>query len=66
MSKVQSCYECGTRLVKDEIALSRKMLGRGIADHYCIQCLADALDCNVDDLEVKIMEFREQGCGMFL
>jgi biotin operon repressor len=60
------CTECGKNLSKDEVALSQKMLGREITDFYCIYCLAEYLECDRDDLEVKIQEFKEQGCTLFL
>jgi|APSaa5957512622_1039677.scaffolds.fasta_scaffold218523_2 hypothetical protein len=62
----ESCCECCEALIKDEVALSQKMVGREIEDFYCIHCLADYLECTIDDLKVKIMEFKEQGCGLFL
>jgi hypothetical protein len=60
------CSECKCVLVKDHIALSKKLLGRNIMRFYCITCLAEFLECDVGDLEIKIMEFREQGCALFL
>ncbi|MFZ5645984.1 MAG: hypothetical protein ACOY46_20715 [Bacillota bacterium] len=60
------CIECGKNLSKDEVAISQKMLGRNITEFYCIDCLAEYLDCDRDDLEVKIQEFKEQGCILFL
>ncbi|HCF89835.1 MAG TPA: hypothetical protein DHD79_02185 [Firmicutes bacterium] len=66
MSKKTACAECGVLLKKDEIALSKKMLGRAINEFYCIGCLAVMLDCDVDDLFVKMQEFKEQGCSLFL
>jgi hypothetical protein len=60
------CCECNVLLVKDHIALSKKLLGRNIINFYCIGCLAKYLECEVGDLEVKIMEFKEQGCALFL
>jgi biotin operon repressor len=60
------CIECSKALSKDEVALSQKMLGRDIKDFYCIECLAEYLACERDDLEVKIQEFKEQGCTLFL
>ncbi len=60
------CTECGKGLSKDETALSQKMLGRDITEFYCIDCLAEYLECDRDDLEVKIEEFKEQGCTLFL
>lgn len=60
------CTECKKFLTKDEVALSQKMLGREISDFYCIECLAEYLDCDRGDLEIKIQEFKEQGCTLFL
>jgi len=60
------CIDCGKNLSKDEVALSQKMLGREITEFYCIDCLAEYLECDRDDLEVKILEFKEQGCTLFL
>jgi hypothetical protein len=59
------CCECKSVLEKDHIALSKKLLGRSITRFYCITCLAKFLECEVNDLEIKIMEFKEQGCGLF-
>jgi hypothetical protein len=53
-------------LFKDHIALSKKLLGRSITQFYCVTCLAKFLECDVSDLEIKIMEFKEQGCALFL
>jgi hypothetical protein len=66
MANKKTCVECGVSLKKDEVALSQKMLGRTIAECYCIDCLAVTLDCDPDDLVVKIQEFKEQGCTLFL
>ncbi len=66
MKTKRRCIDCDKDLSKDEVALSQKMLGREIKDFYCIKCLADYLDCFQDDLEVKIQEFKEQGCTLFL
>ena len=60
------CTDCGAALKKDAIALSKKMLGRAITSFYCIDCLAVTLDCEPEDLAVKIQEFKEQGCALFL
>jgi hypothetical protein len=59
------CCECKIVLVKDHIALSKKLLGRNITRFYCISCLAKFLECELNDLETKIMEFKEQGCTLF-
>lgn len=66
MANTKMCVECGVSIKKDEMALSQKMLGRGITEFYCIDCLAESFDCDPDDLVVKIQEFKEQGCTLFL
>ncbi|KJR46361.1 hypothetical protein UF75_3228 [Desulfosporosinus sp. I2] len=60
------CCECSKALTRDEIALSKKLIGRNINEFFCIDCLAEYIDCSVEDLEVKILEFKEQGCALFL
>lgn len=64
--KQKTCADCGVTLKKDEVALSKKVLGRQITKFCCIDCLAVILDCGVEDLVVKIQEFKEQGCTLFL
>ena len=64
--KQKVCLNCGAKLIKDEVALSQKMYGRQITSFYCIKCLASELDCEPEDLAVKIQEFKEQGCALFL
>lgn len=64
--KQNTCTDCGVTLKKDEVAVSQKMLGRTITEFYCIDCLAKSLDCDPDVLVVKIQEFKEQGCTLFL
>lgn len=64
-TKMQCC-ECNQSLVKDEIALSVKLLGKNNEDLYCIHCLSEYLECSVNDLLIKIQEFKEQGCTLFL
>lgn len=64
MSK-QTCYDCRLSLEKNEISLSKKLLGRDTIGYLCINCLADYLSCSVSDLEDKIEEFKEQGCTLF-
>ena len=65
-NKETLCCECGIAVPKDHIALSKKLLGRSITQFFCIACLAEHIECEVDDLEIKIMEFKEQGCALFL
>lgn len=60
------CCECQKPLNKDEIALCKKLIGIETTDFYCINCLGEFLECTVEDLEIKIQEFKEEGCTLFL
>lgn len=66
MRRKIECCECEKALKKDEVALCKKLLGAGTEDYYCIGCLAEYLECTKNDLEIKIQEFKEQGCTLFL
>jgi hypothetical protein len=56
---------CSNKLKKDHIALNKKLLGRNIDKYLCLDCLADFLNCTVDDLLIKIAEFKEEDCMLF-
>lgn len=61
------CVICGKeRLDKDTIGINKKLLGESINNFYCMDCLAEYLGCNVQDLLDKIEEFREEGCKLFM
>lgn len=62
----KQCSECKKTLSKDEIALCKKLIGLETTDFYCINCLAEFLECSVEDLEIKMQEFKEEGCTLFL
>lgn len=59
----KSCYK--ESLAKDEVGISKKLLGEGDDDVLCLDCLAAYLDCSVDDLLDKIEEFKDEGCALF-
>lgn len=59
----KSCYK--ESLTKDEVGISKKLLGEGDDDALCLDCLAAYLDCSVDDLLDKIEEFKDEGCVLF-
>lgn len=66
MSKVYSCIACGKKcLDKDIIGINKKLLGEDITSFYCMDCLADYLGCEVQDILDKIEEFKEEGCKLF-
>ncbi len=60
------CIICGKqRLNKDTIGINKKLLGTDIQNYYCMNCLAEYLECSVEELLDKIEEFKEQGCTLF-
>ena len=61
-----SCISCGKlELEKNEIGINKKLLGEQIENYYCIDCLAEYLECSVEDLLDKIEEFKADGCKLF-
>ena len=66
MSKVYSCIAGGKKcLDKNTIGINKKLLGEDITSFYCMDCLADYLGCEVQDILDKIEEFKEEGCKLF-
>lgn len=63
--KIKTCPLCGSNLNKDWIALHKKLLDISAKEYYCISCLADTFSCEIEDLEIKIEEFKEEGCTLF-
>ena len=66
MAKKKTCCECGKQLSKDEVALTQKLTDIFSFFFFCLDCFAEYLGCTVDDLKIKISEFKEQGCTLFL
>lgn len=61
-----TCYVCGkTPLRKNEIGLSKKLIGSNTKNFYCIACLAEYLEVTEEELLDKIEEFKEEGCKLF-
>ncbi len=60
------CCNCGKTVKKVEIALARKLIAEDTEDFYCLPCMAELFGCDEEDLEIKINEFKEQGCTLFL
>lgn len=62
----KSCCDCGKTVKKDEIALAQKLIDIDTEDFYCLPCMAQYFGCEEEDLLIKIREFKEQGCTLFL
>ncbi len=64
--KKKTCCECSKSLKKDEVALSKKLIDIDTEEFYCLDCMAEYFGCEVEELKIKIQEFKEQGCTLFL
>lgn len=64
--KKKTCCDCGKNVKKDEIALTQKLIDPDAVEFYCLTCMAEYIGCSEEDLHVKIQEFKEQGCTLFL
>lgn len=62
-------YECTScrkmPLTKDEMGASKKLLGIGTDQLYCIDCLSAYLEVTPEDILEKIQMFKEDGCELF-
>ena len=64
--KKRVCCDCGNALKKDEVALSQKLIDLDTEEFYCLPCMAEHFGYEEEDLRIKIKEFKEQGCTLFL
>ncbi len=61
-----SCIACGKRpLTKNEISINKKLLGMKSKNFYCIECLANFLEVEPQDILDKIEDFKNDGCKLF-
>ena len=63
--KLILCKVCGSNVEKDAIGLYKKIIDKNSKRFLCLNCLANHLDTSVDELEIKIQEFKDEGCKLF-
>ncbi len=63
---MEKCFICNVELSKDDTALCKKMLGKNIRQYFCRDHLAEMLDTDVDTLNEKVEQFKEEGCTLFI
>lgn len=64
--KAYKCIACGQdHLDKDTVGINKKLIGENVTSFYCMDCLADYLGCEVQDILDKVEEFKEEGCKLF-
>lgn len=60
------CSGCAKEpLTKNEVGITKKLLGEQTTVFFCLDCLAEYLGVTVQDIEDKIEEFKDQGCKLF-
>mgnify|MGYP003623578330 CR=1 FL=1 len=60
------CTKCRQELTYNEIGASKKFIMRDTRDFFCKACLANRFSISVADIDRKIIQFKEQGCTLFL
>ena len=64
--KIFSCIACGKRpLTKNEIGITKKLLGMQSKNFFCVDCLANFLEVSSQDIFDKIEDFKNDGCKLF-
>jgi len=59
------CADCNAALRGDEVAITKKLVGRGVKSYCCTRCLSNRLGVGERVILAKIEEFREMGCALF-
>jgi len=60
------CIWCGCDITsKDVVGINRKLLSENTSEFYCLDCFAEYLGCEVQDILQKIKDFKEDGCKLF-
>lgn len=60
------CYICGKKNIsKNEIGITKKLIGKNSRNFYCLPCLAEQLEVTIEELQDKIDEFKNEGCKFF-
>lgn len=65
-AQTKTCRDCSGPLSKDEIALNKKLMAPDVQEFQCLKCMSESFDCSISDLQIKIDEFKEQGCTLFI
>ncbi|MBR2520314.1 MAG: hypothetical protein IKE46_11110 [Selenomonadaceae bacterium] len=61
-----NCIACGKlSLSKNEIGINKKLLGMKTQNFYCLECLANFLEVEPQDILDKIEDFKNDGCKLF-
>ena len=59
------CKKCHRPLVRDEIAIYKRLVHRGATEFLCLTCFAEKFKVTEEQLREKIQLFRDMGCTLF-
>ena len=63
----KNCSICGkSPLDRNTVGINIKLRGEKIDDFFCLDCLAENLGCDPQDILDKIEEFKSEGCKLFI
>ena len=60
-----NCKQCGTRLTRDEVAVTKKLINRGATEFMCAKCLAEYYKVDESAVRERMEYFRSTGCALF-
>ena len=59
------CIQCGKELIRDEIAIYRRLIYRDAEEYMCKECLAQYLGVPMEVIDARIVYFKKIGCTLF-
>lgn len=66
MAETCCCCCSKVNLSRNEVGITKKLLGEKSTQFYCLSCLANYLGASEQDILDKIQEFKENGCKLFV
>lgn len=63
--KNMRCCGCGAPISRDEAAITRRLVNRGTTRYYCKVCLAGAFGVTTQDIDRRILYYKQTGCTLF-
>jgi len=66
MLKRVNCFICEREsLSQNEVGLNKKLISQNVSKFHCMDCLADYLEIDTDDLLERIEDFKDSDCPLF-
>ena len=65
MKGISRCIVCGENVEKVSKALCQKLFDRNTKKFLCLNCLANELEVEQEELLEKAEDFKREGCTLF-